>query len=336
MLSSFFYLTSESIIPTLLRLLIILVFSCLWIIFPKKSTTAQRWHRFLGLAAVLLAADLTVLFSLMVTPAVSGMTVVWIWFFAPMVSLGAALIIRFLIKIMAEKSEENEDDAKGAETKPNFGLMLRIFLVTEAVNFLVLCMIGASSCAKTSIGKFTLKESKTHFAQFEQSLLAVAEAHGLELKTDSIRDDRECLNITYVLKVDRNSDIEISVSNHLPDIFDFDGMGEESFNIDYTLRSPAAEFDLSLFAALANCVSGCSITSEWCENFLHESELSLPGNDAYIKTRYVQPADKSTIISRLPVNAFEQSEYYSEYDDYYAELEFYGVTGSEWWDWKLF
>ena len=338
MLSSFIYLTNESVLPTLLRFLLILLFSCLWIIYPKTSSVTKRWHRFLVLTAVLFFVDLIVLFSQTASNGVSGMTLVWIWLLAPIFCLSAALLIRFNIRRTADKQAEESDGANSAEAKPNFGLMLRIFCVTEALNFLVLCMSCASSCAKGSIGKFTTNESQTHFAQFEQSLLAVVEAYGLELKNESSVDDQEHADITYIIEVDRNSDIEINVFNYQLDIFNFEGRGEERFKIEYFLRNRAAEFDFSLFSSLVNCVSGYSTTSEWCENFLNESELTPPDSyESTVKTRYGNPdpkSDKWRIYSKLPVNTAVQSEYY--YEDYYAALGFSGLTSSEWWDWKLF
>lgn len=155
-----------------------------------------------------------------------------------------------------------------------------------AILLLSLAFCGCSPQLFTAIKKsqsapmLLPSESKANFEKLEQVLLKTAESYEIELKRVRSEYGDDGIIVDYELKPDADSRLKISLSNLL---LDGRKKGEERFSVSYEKSDRAAEFDIELFKALVNSVSGRVLSLEFCDSFLSDTDgtfAEISSNDA--------------------------------------------------------
>lgn len=152
----------------------------------------------------------------------------------------------------------------------------RIFVFLLAFCPLILCACSPElqSAILNSLNTpmFLPSESKLHFDALEPKLILAAESFGHELKKVKNEADDESILIEYRLELDNSSCIVISFHN-----FTLDGRtkGEERFTVSYSKRDRKERYDVELFIALINSVSGRAVSAEFVQRVLSDTDGSF-------------------------------------------------------------
>lgn len=191
-----------------------------------------------------------------------------------------------------------------------------------AVMLVIVCLFGLCGCVVTK--HLTIEQSKKNFETYKKSLQEVADKYGVEL-TGTVefntlnRDDYYTyMDLSIIISDDEK--LRIYIENSAIE----SPTGVESFYIEYTLQNPDStnQFNVDLFVDLVNCISGRSISVEFCNEFLTapESEYAAE-NYGYTK------GDDKLIYKYYPLNFFEDWVIgYVLYKENTEKLTFGGLT----------
>ena len=112
-------------------------------------------------------------------------------------------------------------------------------------------------------------ESKVNFEKLEQVLMKTAESHELELKKVRSEFDEDGIIVDYELKPDERSTIKVSLNNIL---LDGRTKGAERFSVSYEEGDRSTDFDIALFTAIVNSVSGRTLSNDFCEELVNDTD----------------------------------------------------------------
>ena len=181
-------------------------------------------------------------------------------------------------------------------------------------------VITAGGCLRAP--QISKSASADNFIKYEKAIRAIAKKHDLAIEElepvlydgyDASRVSKE-----FSLSGGKGMHIYISLSN---DALDMEPEGEETFYISYTLPF-AEDYDLYLFTELINAVSGETVTTDFCRDFLRGLEIDLsPPRVRYTIIFKSKPLDfgEHWIIS-YDLSGSDYSESYRQ------DLTFTGLT----------
>lgn len=166
--------------------------------------------------------------------------------------------------------------------------MKKICLYQPIIILLLLC-----SCTTKFI---SVEQSNRNFSEYQQSLQNVANNYNLCLDEIEVKDTYRDFSITF-----QNSKILIRLDNNAIESKE----GVESFSIDYYLKKDSTdedlkEFNVGLFVDLVNCISGKTISEDFCNEFLNAPEKK------YSAEKYGYNKVNGSIIAKMySFNFFE-------------------------------
>lgn len=140
---------------------------------------------------------------------------------------------------------------------------------------ILLCalVITAGGCLRAP--QIPKSDSEENFSMYEKSIRDIAKKYDLAI--DELEPvlydgyDASRVSKEFSLSGGKGMHIYISFSN---DALDGESEGEETFYISYTLPF-AEDYDLYLFTELINAVSGETVTTSFCRDFLRGLEIDL-------------------------------------------------------------
>lgn len=178
-------------------------------------------------------------------------------------------------------------------------------------------LIIACGCARAP--QISRIDSADNFSKYEKIIQMVSNKYNLSMReiNDPNYDDENYIYKDFIIS---GTDLEISfyLSN---EALDTEEKAEETFLIVYNIPENK-DFDLELFTELVNSISGKTISTEFCENFLDNLNVSENiSQDPGILLYKSKPLDfePNWVISYT----LEETEYP---DDYSQKLEFVGLT----------
>ncbi|MBR5948864.1 MAG: hypothetical protein IKZ82_09525 [Clostridia bacterium] len=208
--------------------------------------------------------------------------------------------------------------------------MKKLFIIAILTFSFVFC--GCSSALFTAI-KGSLNtpmllpsESKVNFEKLEQVLMKTAESYGLDLKKVRSEFDEGGIIVDYELKPDERSTIRISLNNIL---LDGKTKGAERFSVSYEKSDRSAGFDIALFTAIANSVSGRTLTDDFCVQLVNDTdgtfaEISTNGAPGWMHK--FKTLDKYGNWSLSEDLLMDETKLDSAENDYTELLYFEGLT----------
>lgn len=169
-------------------------------------------------------------------------------------------------------------------------------------------------------------ESEAHFEKLEQVLKETADSHELELKKVRSKLDEGGIIVDYELKPDERSTIKISLNNIL---LDGKTKGAERFSVFYEKSDRSTGFDIALFTAIANSVSGRTLTDDFCLQLVSDTdgtfaEISTNGAPGWMHK--FQKLDEYGNWSLSEDLLVDESKLVSAENDYADLLYFEGLT----------
>lgn len=161
---------------------------------------------------------------------------------------------------------------------------------------LISLVLSLSGCA---IKHVAIEQSQKNFLVYQESLQEIANKYGLELieKEDKNIENPDLYKDSIIV-VDPSSTIEIIVVNSAYK----SKKGVEGFSIQYRISNltSAKDYDIPLFVALVNSISGKKISIDFCAEFLNAPESK------YSAEKYGYKKLNGEITSKqLPLNFFE-------------------------------
>lgn len=169
-------------------------------------------------------------------------------------------------------------------------------------------------------------ESETHFEKLEQVLQQTAESCELELKKVRSKLDEDGIIVDFELKPDESSTIKVSLNNIL---LDGRTKGAERFSVSYEKSDRSTEFDIALFTAIVNSVSGRTLTDDFCVQLANDTdgtfaEISTNGAPGWMHK--FKTLDKYGNWSLSEELLMDESQLDSAENDYTELLYFDGLT----------
>lgn len=169
-------------------------------------------------------------------------------------------------------------------------------------------------------------ESEAHFEKLEQVLKQTADSCELELKKVRSKLDEGGIIVDYELKLDERSTIKLSLHNIL---LDGKTKGAERFSVSYEKSDRSTEFDIALFTAIANSVSGRTLTDDFCLQLVSDTdgtfaEISTNGAPGWMHK--FKTLDKYGNWSLSEELLTDESQLDSAENDYTELLYFDGLT----------
>ena len=191
------------------------------------------------------------------------------------------------------------------------------------VKFVVYMMIIVASmmlvaCASN---RYSVEESKNNFEGYAEKLSIIADSFGfvLQEKESSIyyEPDDKYICMVYSIEISSDDRIEITLSNYP----ERRNKGTEEFTIEYTKNENVSDYQIDLFVALVNTVSGKSISESYCTSFLNASE------EEYSAARFGYQKLNGEVIAKMDhLNFFEDwTIKYLLYGDGAETLMFGGI-----------
>lgn len=188
----------------------------------------------------------------------------------------------------------------------------KILILSVSVLLIIAC-----GCARAP--QISRIDSADNFSKYEKIIQMVSNKYNLSMReiNDPNYDDENYIYKDFIIS---GTDLEISfyLSN---EALDTEEKAEETFLIVYNIPENK-DFDLELFTELVNSISGKTISTEFCENFLDNLNVSENiSQDPGILLYKSKPLDfePNWVISYT----LEETEYP---DDYSQKLEFVGLT----------
>ena len=169
-------------------------------------------------------------------------------------------------------------------------------------------------------------ESEAHFEKLEQVLQQTAESCELELKKVRSKLDEDGIIVDFELKPDESSTIKVSLNNIL---LDGRTKGAERFSVSYEKSDRSTEFDIALFTAIVNSVSGRTLTDDFCVQLANDTdgtfaEISTNGAPGWMHK--FKTLDKYGNWSLSEDLLMYESQLDSAENDYTELLYFDGLT----------
>ena len=169
-------------------------------------------------------------------------------------------------------------------------------------------------------------ESEAHFEKLEQVLQQTAESCELELKKVRSKLDEDGIIVDFELKPDESSTIKVSLNNIL---LDGKTKGAERFSVSYEKSDRSTEFDIALFTAIVNSVSGRTLTDDFCVQLANDTdgtfaEISTNGAPGWMHK--FKTLDKYGNWSLSEDLLMDESQLDSAENDYTELLYFDGLT----------
>ena len=169
-------------------------------------------------------------------------------------------------------------------------------------------------------------ESKAHFEKLEQVLQQTAESCELELKKVRSKLDEDGIIVDFELKPDESSTIKVSLNNIL---LDGRTKGAERFSVSCEKSDRSTEFDIALFTAIVNSVSGRTLTDDFCVQLANDTdgtfaEISTNGAPGWMHK--FKTLDKYGNWSLSEDLLMDESQLDSAENDYTELLYFDGLT----------
>ncbi len=208
--------------------------------------------------------------------------------------------------------------------------MKKLFIIAILTFSFVFC--GCSSELFTAImgsqNTPTLlpSESEANFEKLEKVLMETADSCELELKKVRNKLDEEGIIVDYELKPDERSTIKVSLNNIL---LDGRTKGAERFSVSYEKSDRSTEFDIALFTAIANSVSGRTLTDDFCLQLVSDtdgtfSEISTNGAPGWMhKFKKLDEYGNWSLCEEL---LMDETTLDSAENDYTELLYFEGLT----------
>ena len=208
--------------------------------------------------------------------------------------------------------------------------MKKLFIIAILTFSFVFC--GCSSEFFTaimgSLNTPTLlpSESEANFEKLEKVLKETADSHELELKKVRSKLDDGGIIVDYELKPDERSTIKVSLNNIL---LDGRTKGAERFSVSYEKSDRSTEFDIALFTAIANSVSGRTLTDDFCLQLVSDTdgtfaEISTNGAPGWMHK--FKTLDKYGNWSLCEELLMDETKLDSAENDYTELLYFEGLT----------
>lgn len=169
-------------------------------------------------------------------------------------------------------------------------------------------------------------ESEANFEKLEQVLKQTADSCELELKKVRSKLDEEGIIVDYELKPDERSTIKVSLNNIL---LDGRTKGAERFSVSYEKSDRSTDFDIALFTAIANSVSGRTLTDDFCLQLVSDTdgtfaEISTNGAPGWMHK--FKTLDKYGNWSLCEELLMDETKLDSAENDYTELLYFEGLT----------
>lgn len=208
--------------------------------------------------------------------------------------------------------------------------MKKLFIIAILTFSFVFC--GCSSEFFTaimgSLNTPTLlpSESETNFEKLEKVLQETADSCELELKKVRSKLDEDGIIVDYELKPDESSTIKLSLHNIL---LDGRTKGAERFSVSYEKSDRSTEFDIALFTAIANSVSGRTLTDDFCLQLVSDTDgtfAEINTNGARGWMHKFKTLDKYGNWSLSEDLLMDESQLDSAENDYTELLYFEGLT----------
>ena len=169
-------------------------------------------------------------------------------------------------------------------------------------------------------------ESEANFEKLEKVLKETAESYELELQKVRGKLDEDGIIVDYELKPDESSTIKLSLHNIL---LDGKTKGAERFSVSYEKSDRSTDFDIALFTAIANSVSGRTLTDDFCLQLVSDTdgtfaEISTNGAPGWMHK--FKTLDKYGNWSLSEDLLMDESQLDSAENDYTELLYFEGLT----------
>ena len=185
-----------------------------------------------------------------------------------------------------------------------------------------LCGCSLKYCAPAHIRHLTVDQSEKNYAVYQKDLQETADRYGLEMREMNGEEKAaEAADRGFVIEVAPGAKISISFSNTAT--ADGGSKGAERFCMDYSIAKTGSDeaFNVPLFVALVNCVSGRSISESYCSEFLQAPESK------YAASRFgVQKLNGEIIAKQEPLNFGEDWVIFDEEYNDERVLSFWGLT----------
>ena len=183
---------------------------------------------------------------------------------------------------------------------------------------MILLLASSLSCSKL----FTYQESNDHFTGYEKKLCKIVADFGFSLENEASADYpvlEKHISRNYIVSLNDGDTVRINLDNYLQ----HENKGSETFSVEYTISRIENQFNVELFTALVNAVSGKKITTELCTEFIDAPE------ERYPVSRYNRKKGKDEVAAKCnALNFFEDwMIYHSEYLDGREVLSLYGLIG---------
>lgn len=147
----------------------------------------------------------------------------------------------------------------------------KILLLSVSVLMIIVC-----GCARAP--QITRSVSAENFSKYEKIIRMISDKYDLSMSeiNDPNYHDENDVNKEFSLT---GTDLEIYVGL-ANDALDTEEKGEETFLVAYNIPENK-DFDLELFCELVNSISGRTISTEYCDKFLHNLDTSQRFSNDY-------------------------------------------------------
>lgn len=183
---------------------------------------------------------------------------------------------------------------------------------------MILFLVSSLSCSKF----VSYQESNDHFIEYEKKLCEITADFGFSLENEDSADYpvlEKHISRNYIVSLSDGDTVRINLDNYLQR----ENKGIETFSVEYTISRAENQFNVELFSALVNAVSGKKITTELCTGFIDAPE------ERYPVSRYNRTKSKDEVVAKCnALNFFEDwMIYHSSYIDGREVLSIYGLIG---------
>lgn len=162
----------------------------------------------------------------------------------------------------------------------------------------MLVILAISLCSCTS-KRVSVEQSMENFEIYKNSLQQIADRYEVDLiETENAGTKSQSAYKAFSVTINTDADIQVELFNSL----ETSAKEFEEFCITYTVKNKEVgkSFNVDLFVDMVNCVSGKTITNDFCSEFLAAPESKYAAE----KYGYQKSADE-LIAKKYPLNFME-------------------------------
>lgn len=170
--------------------------------------------------------------------------------------------------------------------------------MTRRIMIGVIIIIALLELCGCTTKHLSVEQSNNNFTKYEKSLKEIADQYGYAVETTDNDETSDNAFKEIIIVVSNDEKIKIRMSNSAYD----SSKGVESFSIDYTKNSTDSDrtFVTDLFVDLVNCISGKTITVDFCDEFLEAPEKK------YSASKYGYQKSSDELVAKIySLNFFE-------------------------------